>query len=101
MNIQPLRLISTSILPSESIIIFEIPEALRVAARYAIMKEQIYCTGTLLDAVQRGHLFKDCKTFVDMPLKADAGEYFPPSNHGYYEKNKEKQKLISHFPWFI
>lgn len=43
------------------------------------MKQQIYCGGSLLDAVQKARIFQDCKHFVDMPLKADAGmsHYFP------------------------
>uniref|UniRef100_A0A915C2N6 Trehalase n=1 Tax=Parascaris univalens TaxID=6257 RepID=A0A915C2N6_PARUN len=36
------------------------------------MKQQIYCGGSLLDAVQKARIFQDCKHFVDMPLKADA-----------------------------
>ncbi|KAM3724224.1 Trehalase [Dirofilaria immitis] len=36
-----------------------------------IMKE-IYCSGSLLEAVQKAHIFHDCKHFVDMPLKTDA-----------------------------
>ena len=36
------------------------------------MRDQIYCSGSLLDAVQKSSLFTDCKTFVDMPLKQDA-----------------------------
>ncbi|VDK74142.1 unnamed protein product [Onchocerca ochengi] len=36
-----------------------------------IMK-QIYCSGSLLEAVQKAHIFHDCKHFVDMPLKIDA-----------------------------
>ena len=38
------------------------------------MRNEIYCHGTLLAAVQTSHLFVDCKHFVDMPLKTDAGE---------------------------
>lgn len=38
------------------------------------MRDQIYCSGSLLDAVQKSYLFRDCKTFVDMPLKQDAGK---------------------------
>lgn len=37
------------------------------------MKEKIYCEGSLLDAVQRSNIFPDCKHFVDMPLRLDAG----------------------------
>lgn len=37
------------------------------------MRDQIYCSGSLLEAVQKASLFNDCKTFVDMPLKQDAG----------------------------
>lgn len=33
------------------------------------MQTEIYCTGTLLAAVQNLRLFNDCKHFVDMPLK--------------------------------
>lgn len=40
-----------------------------------IMKE-IYCSGSLLDAVQKANIFHDCKHFVDMPLKIDAGLFF-------------------------
>lgn len=29
----------------------------------------VYCTGPLLDAVQRAQIFNDSKTFVDMPMK--------------------------------
>ncbi|WKY04858.1 hypothetical protein Q1695_005677 [Nippostrongylus brasiliensis] len=36
------------------------------------MKKKIFCEGSLLDAVQRAHLYPDCKHFVDMPLKHDA-----------------------------
>ncbi|VDO60253.1 unnamed protein product [Onchocerca flexuosa] len=36
-----------------------------------IMK-QIYCSGSLLEAVQKANIFHDCKHFVDMPLKIDA-----------------------------
>ncbi|CAD6196174.1 unnamed protein product [Caenorhabditis auriculariae] len=36
------------------------------------MKQKIYCEGSLLHAVQTSHIFADCKTFVDMPLKHDA-----------------------------
>uniref|UniRef100_A0A0R3RYG0 Trehalase n=1 Tax=Elaeophora elaphi TaxID=1147741 RepID=A0A0R3RYG0_9BILA len=36
-----------------------------------IMKE-IYCSGSLLEAVQKAKIFHDCKHFVDMPLKIDA-----------------------------
>jgi len=39
----------------------------------ADMRFQIYCNGTLLEAVQKARLFADCKHFVDMPLKGDAG----------------------------
>lgn len=39
----------------------------------ADMRYQIYCNGTLLEAVQKARLFADCKHFVDMPLKGDAG----------------------------
>uniref|UniRef100_A0A914DHT7 Trehalase n=1 Tax=Acrobeloides nanus TaxID=290746 RepID=A0A914DHT7_9BILA len=35
------------------------------------MRTEIYCTGTLLAAVQNSHLFNDCKHFVDMALKHD------------------------------
>lgn len=34
----------------------------------------IYCKGKLLDAVQRSGLFRDSKTFVDMPTKKPEGE---------------------------
>lgn len=34
----------------------------------------VYCSGAILDAVQRLKLFDDCKTFVDMPLKVDPQE---------------------------
>lgn len=37
------------------------------------MKE-IYCGGSLLEAVQKAKIFHDCKHFVDMPLKIDAGQ---------------------------
>lgn len=40
------------------------------------MRDQIYCSGSLLEAVQKAALFNDCKTFVDMPLKQDAGNQF-------------------------
>mmetsp|Transcript_56021 Transcript_56021/g.126007 ORF Transcript_56021/g.126007 Transcript_56021/m.126007 type:complete len:561 (+) Transcript_56021:67-1749(+) len=30
---------------------------------------RVFCSGPLLDAVQRARVFKDSKTFVDMPLK--------------------------------
>uniref|UniRef100_A0A1I7VBR9 Uncharacterized protein n=1 Tax=Loa loa TaxID=7209 RepID=A0A1I7VBR9_LOALO len=33
-----------------------------------IMKE-IYCSGSLLETVQKANIFHDCKHFVDMPLK--------------------------------
>uniref|UniRef100_A0A915DSB1 Trehalase n=1 Tax=Ditylenchus dipsaci TaxID=166011 RepID=A0A915DSB1_9BILA len=36
------------------------------------MRDQIYCSGTLLAAVQGSKLFGDCKHFVDMPLKTNA-----------------------------
>jgi alpha,alpha-trehalase len=36
------------------------------------MRNEIYCHGSLLAAVQTSHLFIDCKHFVDMPLKLDA-----------------------------
>jgi len=36
------------------------------------MRDQIYCTGSLLAAVQQGKIFGDCKHFVDMPLKTNA-----------------------------
>uniref|UniRef100_A0A7E4VWB3 Trehalase n=1 Tax=Panagrellus redivivus TaxID=6233 RepID=A0A7E4VWB3_PANRE len=36
------------------------------------MRNEIYCHGTLLAAVQSARLFVDCKHFVDMPLKQDA-----------------------------
>uniref|UniRef100_A0AAF5I366 Trehalase n=2 Tax=Strongyloides stercoralis TaxID=6248 RepID=A0AAF5I366_STRER len=36
------------------------------------MRFNIYCAGTLLEFVQKFRLFKDCKHFVDMPLKYDA-----------------------------
>lgn len=36
------------------------------------MRDQIYCTGSLLAAVQSAKLFGDCKHFVDMPLKTNA-----------------------------
>ncbi|KAI6187160.1 Trehalase [Aphelenchoides besseyi] len=36
------------------------------------MRDTIYCSGSLLDAVQKAKLFVDCKHFVDMPLKFDA-----------------------------
>lgn len=35
--------------------------------------EEIYCSGSLLEAVQKAKIFHDCKHFVDMPLKIDAG----------------------------
>lgn len=47
-------------------------EALLGAALQARMKQKIYCEGSLLDSVQRMHLFADCKHFVDMPLRNDA-----------------------------
>lgn len=37
------------------------------------MRAKVYCEGSLLEAVQRSRLFADCKHFVDMPLKTDAG----------------------------
>uniref|UniRef100_A0A0N4ZHR0 Trehalase n=1 Tax=Parastrongyloides trichosuri TaxID=131310 RepID=A0A0N4ZHR0_PARTI len=40
------------------------------------MRFNIYCTGSLLDLVQKYRLFKDCKHFVDMPLKYDADVVF-------------------------
>jgi len=36
------------------------------------MRDQIYCSGSLLAAVQNGKIFGDCKHFVDMPLKTNA-----------------------------
>ncbi len=36
-------------------------------------RSKIYCGGPLLEAVQNSRLFRDCKHFVDMPLKYDAG----------------------------
>jgi hypothetical protein len=42
------------------------------------MRTQIYCDsspGSLLAVVQMSNLFPDCKTFVDMPLKKDAGKF--------------------------
>lgn len=36
------------------------------------MRDQIYCSGSLLAAVQGSKLFGDCKHFVDMPLKTNA-----------------------------
>lgn len=36
------------------------------------MRDQIYCSGSLLAAVQSAKLFGDCKHFVDMPLKTNA-----------------------------
>ncbi|KAI6212260.1 Trehalase [Aphelenchoides fujianensis] len=36
------------------------------------MRDQIYCSGSLLDAVQKAHIFEDCKEFVDMPMKHSA-----------------------------
>ncbi|TKR64639.1 hypothetical protein L596_025136 [Steinernema carpocapsae] len=36
------------------------------------MRGEIYCGGSLLEAVQSQNLFQDCKHFVDMPLKCDA-----------------------------
>ncbi|KAK5972000.1 hypothetical protein GCK32_021041 [Trichostrongylus colubriformis] len=38
------------------------------------MKKKIFCEGSLLDAVQRSNLYSDCKHFVDMSLKHDAGK---------------------------
>eukprot|EP00466_Bigelowiella_natans_P012818 jgi/Bigna1/144469/aug1.88_g19177 len=32
---------------------------------------KVYCSGDLLDAVQRYHIFNDSKYFVDMPMKHD------------------------------
>jgi alpha,alpha-trehalase len=36
----------------------------------AFCTSPIYCTGPLLDTIQRAGLFNDSKTFVDMPLRA-------------------------------
>lgn len=36
----------------------------------------IYCGGSLLAAVQSSNMFVDCKHFVDMPLKFDAGGFW-------------------------
>ena len=38
------------------------------------MRDAIYCNGSLLAAVQNARIFEDCKTFVDMALRYDAGE---------------------------
>lgn len=35
------------------------------------MMKEIYCSGSLLETVQKANIFHDCKHFVDMPLKVD------------------------------
>lgn len=46
--------------------------AAAVAVAIRDLRDQIYCSGSLLAAVQNAKLFGDCKHFVDMPLKRDA-----------------------------
>lgn len=55
----------------------------------------VYCTGPILDAVQRAQIFNDSKTFVDMPMK------YPPSQtlalfHQNIGKNSSSADLL-HF----
>lgn len=50
--------------------------AAAVAVVIRDLRDQIYCSGSLLAAVQNARLFGDCKHFVDMPLKTDAGTLF-------------------------
>lgn len=50
------------------------PMAAAVAVAIQDLRDQIYCSGSLLEAVQNAKLFGDCKHFVDMPLKRDARE---------------------------
>uniref|UniRef100_A0AC35U6E3 Trehalase n=1 Tax=Rhabditophanes sp. KR3021 TaxID=114890 RepID=A0AC35U6E3_9BILA len=55
--------------------VFEEPSVIK-GIIYNDMRFNIYCTGSLLDSVQKFRLFKDCKHFVDMPLKEDAAVVF-------------------------
>lgn len=45
--------------------------AAAVAVAIRDLRDQIYCSGSLLEQVQNSRLFGDCKHFVDMPLKRD------------------------------
>lgn len=53
---------------------------------------QIYCTGKLLDTVQRAHIFKDSKTFVDMKLKQTPDETLEAFKSFMSKHNDEPKK---------
>lgn len=68
------------------------------------MPHNIYCQGTLLAAVQTARLFVDCKHFVDMPLKHDAGltlknwnELVSNSENGIIDPSTLLAFVLEHF----
>ncbi|VDO45552.1 unnamed protein product [Brugia timori] len=65
-----------------------------------IMKE-IYCSGSLLEAVQKANIFHDCKHFVDMPLKIDAEstlhDWHELIESGQIDENSLRHFVESHF----
>uniref|UniRef100_A0A0N5B3R2 Trehalase n=1 Tax=Strongyloides papillosus TaxID=174720 RepID=A0A0N5B3R2_STREA len=67
------------------------------------MRFNIYCNGSLLDFVQKYRLFKDCKHFVDMPLKYDADVVFKKwtkllaNCHGEVDKVQVENFVLENF----
>ena len=43
---------------------------------FFLYSSDIFCEGRVLDAVQRARLYKDSKTFVDMPLRYSPGKQY-------------------------
>ncbi|EJW81809.1 trehalase, partial [Wuchereria bancrofti] len=62
---------------------------------------EIYCGGSLLEAVQKANIFHDCKHFVDMPLKIDAEstlhDWHELIESGQIDDNSLRHFVESHF----
>ncbi|KAI1733091.1 trehalase domain-containing protein [Ditylenchus destructor] len=73
--------------------------AAAVAVVIRDLRDQIYCSGSLLAAVQNARLFGDCKHFVDMPLKTDAESTLNAWKllHGGVENGKMDLSALSTF----